>query len=38
MHTVAMQCGAHQTVTVRSGVQRGTGGYNFGQAVTVRGP
>lgn len=38
VHTLAMQCGVHQTVTVRSAVQRGSGGYNYGQAVTVRGP
>jgi hypothetical protein len=35
VHTYSIPCGTHTTVTVRGGVQRGSGGYNFGQTATV---
>jgi hypothetical protein len=38
VHTYSLTCGAHDAVTVRSGVQRESGGYNYGEAVSVRGP
>lgn len=38
VHTVPLACGTRAVVTVRSGVQRGSGGYNYGAAVEVRGP
>ena len=33
--TARTTCGSHLTYTVRSGVQRARGGYNYGQLATV---
>jgi hypothetical protein len=35
IRTYPITCGTHTTVTVRAGVERTAGGYNFGQAATV---
>jgi hypothetical protein len=38
LHTVALECGVDASVTLRGGVQRASGGYNYGAPVTVTVP
>jgi hypothetical protein len=38
VHTFPVTCGAHETMTVRGGVQRSDGSYNYGQPTTVQLP
>jgi hypothetical protein len=35
VHTFRIACGDHATLTIRGGVQRTGGGYNYGDPVTV---
>jgi hypothetical protein len=35
VHAFPITCGTHATVTVRGGVERTSGGYNYGQPATV---